>query len=231
MIWRDRARRNLARIGGRSAPAGDELSSTEREIARLVALGRSNKQVADQLHLSVKTVEWNLSKIYRKVGVRSRTELIARAVEQTWGCLRVTLWPVCPYPSTRDIDLSRSPRRQGDRAPRVVPRRAVPARHRHRRAAPRYERLADAAAAITADGVYVRFAGASFVRSDESCFCRFESESIDAVRAACQRAQFPYDRILPVDEVDASAGGSSSDSPVREGAIAILEDVGPPAGR
>ena len=72
-------------------------------------------------------------------------------------------------------------------------------------------RLADAAAALTADGVNVRFAGASFVRSDESCFCRFESDSIDAVRTVCQRAQFPYDRILPVDEVDASTGGSSGE--------------------
>jgi hypothetical protein len=70
-------------------------------------------------------------------------------------------------------------------------------------------RLADAAAALNADGLNVRFAGASFVRSDESCFCRFESDSIDAVRTACQRAQFPTDRILPIDEIDASASGSS----------------------
>jgi hypothetical protein len=64
-------------------------------------------------------------------------------------------------------------------------------------------RLAAAAVALTADGVNVRFAGASFVRSDESCFCRFESESIDAVRTACQRARFPVERILVIDEVDA----------------------------
>jgi len=69
-------------------------------------------------------------------------------------------------------------------------------------------RLADVANALTADGVYIRFAGASFVRSDESCFCRFESDSIDAVRTVCQRAQFPYDRILLVDEVNASADES-----------------------
>jgi DNA-binding NarL/FixJ family response regulator len=78
VIWRDRTRRELGRIGGRSAPAGPGLSPTEHEIARLVALGCSNKQVAHDLHLSVKTVEWNLSKIYRKVGVRSRTEFVAR---------------------------------------------------------------------------------------------------------------------------------------------------------
>jgi hypothetical protein len=68
-------------------------------------------------------------------------------------------------------------------------------------------RLADAAATLTADDVNERVAGASFVRFDESCFCRFESDSIDAVRTACQPAQFPYDRILLVDEVDASAAG------------------------
>jgi hypothetical protein len=70
-------------------------------------------------------------------------------------------------------------------------------------------RLADAAAALTTEGVKVRFAGASFVPSDESCLCRFESDSIDAVRTACQRAQFRTDRILPIDEIDASASESS----------------------
>jgi DNA-binding NarL/FixJ family response regulator len=74
-IWSDRAQRELARIGGRSTPAGDQLSATESAIARLVAAGSSNKEVANTLHLSLKTVEWNLSKIYRKLGVRSRTEL------------------------------------------------------------------------------------------------------------------------------------------------------------
>ena len=82
VIWGERARRELGRIGGRSAPAGADLSQTERDIARLVAAGGSNKQVAHDLHLSVKTVEWNLSKIYRKVGVRSRAELIARHVNK-----------------------------------------------------------------------------------------------------------------------------------------------------
>jgi DNA-binding NarL/FixJ family response regulator len=55
--------------------AGDELSATESAIAQLVASGSSNKEVATALHLSAKTVEWNLSKIYRKLGVRSRTDL------------------------------------------------------------------------------------------------------------------------------------------------------------
>jgi len=72
--WAERARRELGRIGGRTAPQHG-LSATEAEIVDLVVAGRSNKEVAQALHLSPKTVEWNLSKVYRKLGVRSRTEL------------------------------------------------------------------------------------------------------------------------------------------------------------
>jgi DNA-binding CsgD family transcriptional regulator len=75
-VWAERARRELARIGGRSTPRG-VLSATEAEIVELVVLGRSNKEVAEALHLSAKTVEWNLSKIYRRLGIHSRTELAA----------------------------------------------------------------------------------------------------------------------------------------------------------
>jgi DNA-binding CsgD family transcriptional regulator len=44
-----------------------------------VADGRSNKEVAAELFLSVKTVEFHLGNVYRKLGVRSRRELRARA--------------------------------------------------------------------------------------------------------------------------------------------------------
>ena len=77
-VYAERARSELARIGGRAVPAGDELSETERRIADLVAQGRSNKEVAAALSLSPKTVEWNLSKVYAKLGVRSRAELASR---------------------------------------------------------------------------------------------------------------------------------------------------------
>ena len=53
----------------------EHLSETERRVASLVGHGRTNHEIADQLHLSAKTVEWNLTKIYRKLRVRSRTEL------------------------------------------------------------------------------------------------------------------------------------------------------------
>jgi DNA-binding NarL/FixJ family response regulator len=59
----------------RAAGGDDDLSEREREIAELVARGRSNKEVAAALYLSAKTVENNLSRIYAKLGVRTRTEL------------------------------------------------------------------------------------------------------------------------------------------------------------
>jgi DNA-binding CsgD family transcriptional regulator len=71
-------RRTGARVSAavwRARGAGEELSDRERQIAELVAEGRSNKEVAAALFLSGKTVENNLSRIYAKLGVRSRTEL------------------------------------------------------------------------------------------------------------------------------------------------------------
>ena len=61
------------------------LTSAERLIAEQVAVGRSNKEVAAILHLSVKTVEVTLTRVYRKLGVRSRTELAARFADPAAG--------------------------------------------------------------------------------------------------------------------------------------------------
>ena len=76
-VWSERTRAELERIGGRPA-APTELTATERRVANLVAEGRTNKEVADALFISVYTVEGNLTRIYRKLGIRSRTELAAR---------------------------------------------------------------------------------------------------------------------------------------------------------
>ncbi len=80
-IWTARAEAELRRIGGRRNPAGSALSETESQIAALVSNGHTNSEVAAALQISRKTVEWNLSKIYRKLDVRSRTELAARTTE------------------------------------------------------------------------------------------------------------------------------------------------------
>lgn len=75
--WRDRAAAELARTGHREA--GAELSATERQVAELVVAGRTNREVADALFMSPHTVEAHLTRIYRSLGVRGRTEM-ARAL-------------------------------------------------------------------------------------------------------------------------------------------------------
>jgi DNA-binding NarL/FixJ family response regulator len=75
-LWAGRARDEQARIGGR-APSPDALTEAERRIVELVVAGRSNKEVAATLYLALSTVEAALWRVYRKVGVRSRTELAA----------------------------------------------------------------------------------------------------------------------------------------------------------
>ena len=76
----DAAARELRALGTRVAPrnrhaAGGDLTDRERTIAELVAEGRSNKQVAAELFLSEGTIENTLTRVYAKLGVRSRSEL------------------------------------------------------------------------------------------------------------------------------------------------------------
>lgn len=58
-----------------------QLTQIERRIVALVADGRTNQEIAHQLRVRPKTVEWNLTKIYRKLNVRSRTELAVMVVK------------------------------------------------------------------------------------------------------------------------------------------------------
>jgi DNA-binding NarL/FixJ family response regulator len=76
-IWVERARTELARIGGRRG-SGSELTATEERVADLVAQGLTNKAVAEELYVSDRTVEGHLSRIYAKLGIRSRAELARR---------------------------------------------------------------------------------------------------------------------------------------------------------
>lgn len=54
------------------------MTPTERRIAEQAARGARNDEIAETVGLSRRTVEWHLSRIYRKLGVRSRTELAIR---------------------------------------------------------------------------------------------------------------------------------------------------------
>jgi DNA-binding CsgD family transcriptional regulator len=72
--WSDRAAQELARIGGRT-PVGTALTPSERTVAELAAAGRSNREIAAELVVSVRTVESQLSAAYRKLDIRSRAAL------------------------------------------------------------------------------------------------------------------------------------------------------------
>ncbi len=76
-LWCERARLELERTGVHRT-AGGELSAVERRVADLAASGATNKEIAAALFMSAKTVEAHLSRIYRKLDVRSRTELASQ---------------------------------------------------------------------------------------------------------------------------------------------------------
>jgi DNA-binding CsgD family transcriptional regulator len=74
--WVEKAHAELGRGGGRTREDG--LSAAERRVAVLVAAGRTNREVAAQLFLAERTVAGHLTRVYAKLGVRSRTELARR---------------------------------------------------------------------------------------------------------------------------------------------------------
>jgi DNA-binding CsgD family transcriptional regulator len=80
-LWTQRAHAELERIGGRRGSAG-ELTPSERRVADLVLAGRTNREIAIELFITVHTVEKALTRTYAKLGVRSRTELARLLADQ-----------------------------------------------------------------------------------------------------------------------------------------------------
>ena len=79
--WAARAAHELRAAGGRRrerSPNEEVLTARERDVCRLVAGGATNREVAAALHMSPRTVEHHLRMAYRKLGVRSRTEMTSR---------------------------------------------------------------------------------------------------------------------------------------------------------
>ena len=87
-IQERQASRELESISGRRPES--ELTPVEQRIADLVAVGQTNREVAATLIMSVRTVESHLGRIYRKLGIRSRTELAARGSATLSGLVKVT---------------------------------------------------------------------------------------------------------------------------------------------
>ncbi len=71
--WAARSASEKARAGGR--PSGRVLTAGEERVAALVAEGRTNREIAAELFISVATVEANLTRVYRKLGISSRSQL------------------------------------------------------------------------------------------------------------------------------------------------------------
>jgi DNA-binding CsgD family transcriptional regulator len=85
VLLAERARRELVATGLRPRQAATEgpaaLTPRQRQICELAAAGKSNREIAQELFLSAKTVETHLLSSYRKLGVNGRTELAAELAE------------------------------------------------------------------------------------------------------------------------------------------------------
>ncbi|HJR51096.1 MAG TPA: helix-turn-helix transcriptional regulator, partial [Gemmatimonadales bacterium] len=83
--WAERAAQELRASGEtvrrRDVTTATELTPQERQVAQLVRQGMSNREVAGQLFVSPRTVDFHLRNVYAKTGVTSRTELASLALD------------------------------------------------------------------------------------------------------------------------------------------------------
>jgi DNA-binding CsgD family transcriptional regulator len=74
-MWTSRARDELSRIGLRRATQSQGLTAAQTRVADLAAAGMSNREIASTLYMSTRSVESHLTKVYRELGLRSRSQL------------------------------------------------------------------------------------------------------------------------------------------------------------
>jgi DNA-binding CsgD family transcriptional regulator/tetratricopeptide (TPR) repeat protein len=79
-LWAERVRADLARTASRPDARPAELTPSEQKVADLAASGMTNRQIASALSISPKTVDVNLYRIYRKLGIQSRSQLARRMI-------------------------------------------------------------------------------------------------------------------------------------------------------
>jgi DNA-binding NarL/FixJ family response regulator len=81
--WAEDARAEHARVGGRRPPRTGQLTPAEQRVVDLAADGLSNKEIAQSLVVSVRTVEVHLKHAYAKLGVRTRAQLARHLAKHT----------------------------------------------------------------------------------------------------------------------------------------------------
>ena len=69
----------------------DDLTQREMDVLKLAAKGMSNREIAEELVISVRTVQTHLNNVFNKVGVGSRTEAVIHALRKGWITLQDTL--------------------------------------------------------------------------------------------------------------------------------------------
>lgn len=77
----------LTKVEPTGERASDLLSERELTILKMAAKGMSNSDIAEELHLSARTVESHLGSIFNKLGVGSRTEAVIKAMKKGWFTL------------------------------------------------------------------------------------------------------------------------------------------------
>ena len=96
-LWVARARDELGRVGLRRAVVTERLTPAQERVAALAARGATNREIAQTLYMSGRTVESHLTTVYRELGIRSRAQLAAALAATASGDSDRT--PTIPPPS------------------------------------------------------------------------------------------------------------------------------------
>jgi DNA-binding CsgD family transcriptional regulator len=111
--WLARATQELGRLGGR-APSGSTLTAAELAVAELATTGRSNREIAAELGVSVRTIESQLATVYRKLEVHSRGQLAAALPAGADPAAAPRVNPAAGHGNIRPATRSRANRRTGE---------------------------------------------------------------------------------------------------------------------
>ena len=188
-------RQELGRIGGRS-PAGSALTASELAVAELASAGRSNREIAAELVVSIRTVESQLSAAYRKLDIQSRGQLAA-ALAASARARPPPRAPACASKFRGSTDATEGTRPYGAVVANETRRFFLVERYIPSISSSSVESAAQRLAATTDDSAHHLIT--LLVAGEETCLSVFEAADVRAVEVANQRAGFDLDRIVEVE--------------------------------